>query len=160
MQIVPPFGLIAMHELGDVDADVVVVRADIGDAQTLVLVATGRSPRSEPGCSRPLGALQRIGHGRRVGRRDGDAVDLLGDEVGDDLRLLVAAAVLAGADVEALDRAVELLLGLLAAGERLVEERVVGVLRHEREGVFLVRCARADAESASSAPAATAPVRQ
>ena len=43
---------------------------------------------------------------RRVRGRDGDAVDLLGDEVVDDLHLLLAAAMLAGADIQAFDRAV------------------------------------------------------
>ena len=129
-------GLDLHDHLGDVDADVVIVRADIGGAQALVL----RQEIGVPGQHRDIvrgRALERVGHRRRVGRRDADAVDLLGDEVGDDLRFLVAAAMFAGADVEALDRAVELLLRLLAAGERLVEERIVGVLRHQREGVGL-----------------------
>ena len=80
-----------------------------------------------------------FGHRWRVGRGDRDAVDLLGDEVGDDLRLLVAAAVLSGADVEALDRAFEFLLRLLAAGERLVVEGIVGALGHEGECIGLSR---------------------
>ena len=53
-----------------------------------------------------LACWQRARHGRRVGRRHGDAVDALGDQVADDLHLLVAAAMLAGADVQALDGAV------------------------------------------------------
>ena len=56
-----------LRELGEVDADVVVVRADIGDAQRLVLRRAGRSPRSGPGC-RPPWPLQRLAHGGRVGR--------------------------------------------------------------------------------------------
>ena len=54
-----------------------------------------------------------------------------------DLDLLLAAAMLAGTDIEALDRAGEFLLRLLAAAPRLVEERVVHVLGHERENVLL-----------------------
>ena len=81
--------------------------------------------------------LQRVGHRRRVGGGNRDAVDLLGYEIGDDLRFLVAAAVLARPDVEALHRALQFRFGLLAAGERLIEERIVGVLRHERERVGL-----------------------
>ena len=46
------------------------------------------------------------------------------DQVVDHLQLLLAAAVLAGADVAAFDRAAELLLGLLAAVAGLVEERL------------------------------------
>jgi hypothetical protein len=95
-----------------------------------------------PGQHRNAGLLgfdKLLAHRRGVGRRDRHAVDLLGDQVGDDLHLLVAAAVLAGADVEALDCALQLCLGLLAAVAGLVEERVVGVLRHQREDVFLVR---------------------
>ena len=57
------------------------------------------------------------------------------DQVIDHLQLLLAAAVLAGADVAAFDRAAELLLGLLATVAGLIEERVVHVLRHQREGV-------------------------
>ena len=126
------------HQLGDVDADVVVVRADIGDALGLVLRQKVGVPRQHRDLVRG-GALQRIGHRRRVGGRDGDAVDPLGDEIGDDLRFLVAAAVLAGADVEALDRAVEFLFRLLAAGEGLVKERIVGVLGHQRERIGIRR---------------------
>ena len=79
--------------------------------------------------------LQGVGHRRRIGGGNRDAVDLLGDEIGDDLRFLVAAAVFARADVEALDGALQLLFRLLAAGEGLIEERIVGVLRHERERI-------------------------
>ena len=107
---------------------------DIGGAQTLVLGQEVRIP-GENRDLRRRSALQRVGHGRRVGRGHGDAVDLLGDEVGDDLRFLVAAAMFARPDVQALDRAGELLLRLLATGKRLVEEGVIGVLWHERKSV-------------------------
>ena len=66
----------------------------------------------------------------------GDAVDLLGYEVVDNLNLLLAAAMLAGSDVQAFDGASQLLLGLLAAVARLVEERVVHVLRHQSEDIL------------------------
>ena len=84
-----------------------------------------------------LGLLQRLAHGRRIGRADGDAVDALGDQVEDDLDLLLAAAMLARADILALELAAELALGLHAAVAGLVEERVVHVLRHQREGELL-----------------------
>ena len=125
-----------LHALGEVDADVVVVRADVGDAQRLVLV----QQVAVPGQDRDAGLLRLLQAPRHRGGvrgADGDAVDLLGDQVVDDLHLLLAAAVLAGADILALELARELLLGLLAAVAGLVEERVVHVLRHERERVLL-----------------------
>ena len=136
MQIVPPFGFMRHHLLADVGADLVVVRADIGEAQPLVLGQQVRIPGQDRDAG-GLGALQRIGDGGRIGGRDRDAVDLLGDQVGHDLGLLVAAAMFARADVEALDRALQLPLGLLAAGQRLVVERVVHALGHQREGHLL-----------------------
>ena len=48
---------------------------------------------------------------------------------------------LAGADIEALEIA-ELLLGLHAAVASLIEERVVGVLRHQREDRLVLRQCR------------------
>ena len=84
-----------------------------------------------------LAACKRDRHGRRVGRRHGDAVDLLGHEILHDLHLLVAAAMLAGADIHAFEGAVGFRFGLLAAVARLVEERVVHVLRHQREDELL-----------------------
>ena len=81
--------------------------------------------------------LQGIGHRRRIGGGNRDAVDFLGYEIGHDLRFLVAAAVFARPDVEALDRALQFGFRLLAAGESLIEERIVGILRHERERVGL-----------------------
>ena len=134
-------GLDLHDELGDVDADVVVVRADVSGAQALVLRQKVRVPGQDRDLVRSR-VLERVGHRRRVGGRDGDAIDLLGDEVGHDLRFLVAAAVLARSDIEALHRALELGFGLLAAGQRLIEERVVGVLRHERERVRVGRSRR------------------
>ena len=129
-------------ELGDVDADVIVVRANIGERA--VSCPCGSKIRV-PGQDRNFGAgraLQSVGHRRRVGGRNRNAVDLLGDEVGHDLGFLVAAAVLAGADIEALHRALELGLGLLAARQRLIEERVVGVLGHERKRIGVGRARR------------------
>ena len=57
----------------------------------------------------------------------------LGDQVEHDLDLLLAAAMLAGADIFALELAAELGLGLHAAVAGLIEERIVHVLRHQRE---------------------------
>ncbi len=65
--------------------------------------------------------------------------DTLGDQVGDHLCFFVAAAVFAGTDIEAFDLASQFLLGLLTAELGLIEEGVVGVLRHEGESVDLVR---------------------
>ncbi len=136
-----------LRELGEIDADLIIVRPDIGEAQRLVLGEQVGVP-GEHGDLGGARTLQSGGDRGRVGRRHGNAVDLLGDQIGDDLCLLVAAAVLAGTDIEAFDRAVEFLLGLLAASQRLVEEWVVGVLGYQREGVFLigrigsVRCSR------------------
>ncbi len=104
-----------------------------------------------------LAACSGAGHGRRVGRRDRDAVDALGDQILHDLHLLVAAAMLAGADIHALERAVRFRLGLLAAVAGLVEERVVHVLRHQREDEL--RLSAGMANEPSSPPKATA-VRQ
>ena len=98
MQIVPPFGLISCDELREVDADVVVLGADIGDAQGLVLVEQVAVP-GQHGNARRLGLLQRLAHRGGVGRAHRDAVDLLGDQVEHDLDLLLAAAMLAGADI-------------------------------------------------------------
>ena len=142
MQIVPPCGLMLLRQLGEVDADVVVLGADIGDPQRLVLVEQVAVP-GQHGDAGLLGLLQRLAHGSGVGRADGDAVDLLGDQVEHDLDLLLAAAMLAGADILALELAAGLGLGLLAAVAGLVEERVVHVLRHEREGQFSAACAGA-----------------
>jgi hypothetical protein len=91
----PALRLDRLRDLREVHADVVVLRADVGDAQRLVLleqVAVPGQHRDAGG----LGLLQRPAHGGRVGRRDGDAVDLAGDQVVHDLDLLLAAAVLAG----------------------------------------------------------------
>ena len=93
-------------ELGEVDADIVVVGADIGDAQGLVLLEKIRVPGQDRD-ARLLGAFERLAHGGSVGRRNGDAVDFLGDQVIDDLDLLFTAAVLAGADIQAFDRPVD-----------------------------------------------------
>jgi hypothetical protein len=71
-----------------------------------------------------------------AGALDGDTAmpfTFLGDEVLHHLHLLLAAAVLARSDVVALDLAAELLLGLLATVARLIEERIVHVLRHQGE---------------------------
>ena len=81
-----------------------------------------------------LASCSALGHGRGVRGRHGDAVDALGDQVGDDLHLLVAAAMLAGADeVHSTLSAPSSGDGLLAAELGLVEERIVEVLRHHRE---------------------------
>src|SRR6185295_5156290 len=127
-----------LGELREVHADLIVVRAHIGEAQPLVL----RQEIAVPGKhrnARSLRTLERLAHGRRVRWRYGNAVDLLGDEVVDDLDLLFAAAMLARTDIEALDRAGEFLFRLLAAGQRLVEERVVHILGNEGENVFFRR---------------------
>ena len=145
MQIVPPLRLDLLRELREVDADVVVVRADIGDAQVLAL----RQEVGVPGEHRDAGFLGRRQHARHrggVGGRDRDAVDALGDQVGDDLDLLVTAAVLGRAGEEALDLVgADLVDRLFAAELRLVEERVVEVLRHHGDDQ-LVRCARLPGE--------------
>ena len=93
-----------LRELREVDADIVVVRADIGDAQRLVLGRAGRSPRSAPECRPPWPPRSAL---PMAGAFDGEprCRRPLGDQVVDDLHLLLAAAMLAGADVEALDRA-------------------------------------------------------
>ena len=84
-----------------------------------------------------LGGLQRHRHAAAaLDGDDGDAVHLLGDEILHDLHLLVAAAVLAGADIHAFEGAVRFRFGLLAAVARLIEERVVHVLRHQSEDVL------------------------
>jgi hypothetical protein len=123
-------------DLGEVDADLVVVGADIGGAQVHVLRQHVRVPgqHRDPGV---LGGLQRHGHRRGIGRRHADALHIAaGDEVLDDLHLFVATAVLARADVFAYEGTVRLGFGLLAAVARLIEERVVHVLRHQREDVL------------------------
>ena len=106
MQIVPPCGLMLLRDLGEVDADVVVVGADIGEAQALVLLEQVGVPGQDRDAGL-LGRLERLAHGGGVGGRDGDAVDLLGDQVVDDLDLLLAAAMLAGADIDALELAAD-----------------------------------------------------
>ena len=110
------FGLDRHDELGEVHADFVIMRADIGNAQPLVLGRADRSPRSGSGYWRLCAPCSAAAIAGGVGRRYADTVDLLGDQVGDHLRLFVAAAMLSGADIEAFDLAVEFLLGLLAAG--------------------------------------------
>jgi hypothetical protein len=110
------------------------VGADVSRAQSLVLGQQVGVPRQNRDLRRGS-ALQRIGHGRRVRWRHRDTVDFLGDEIGYDLRLFVAAAMLARSDVQALDGALEFGFRFLASDKRLIEDGVVGVLRHEREGV-------------------------
>ena len=88
-------------------------------------------------------------HGGRVGRSDGDAVDALGDQVGDDLHLLLAAAMLARTGEHALDLVgADLFHRLVAAELGLVEEGVVEVLRHHRDGELFLRARRAGNEAA------------
>ena len=95
MQIVPPFGLIFCASFARFDADVVVVRADIGDAELLVL----RQKVGVPGQHRDAGFLgaraATLAMAAALAGGDRDAVDALGDQVGHDLHLLVTAAVLA-----------------------------------------------------------------
>src|SRR5581483_3477027 len=91
-----------LDELRDVHADLIVVRADVGETQVLVL----RQKVGVPGQDRDALFLRRRKNARHrggVGRRHANAVDALRDQVGDDLRFLVTAAVLAGAGEEALD---------------------------------------------------------
>ena len=140
-------GLDRLGELGEVGADLVVVGADIGHAEILVL---GQQV-GVPGQNRDagfLGGLQRNRHGGRVRRRHGDAIHLLGHEVLDDRDLFVTAAMLAGADVHALESAVGFGFGLLAAVAGLVEERVVHVLRHKREDVLRLGAGGRDRQGA------------
>ncbi|MGX7874592.1 hypothetical protein ACVDG5_019120 [Mesorhizobium sp. ORM6] len=61
-----------------------------------------------------------------------------GNQILHDLDLLLTATVFAGSDVHALECAFGLGLCLLAAITRLIEIRVVHVLRHQRECVFLL----------------------
>jgi len=120
-------------ECREVGADLIVVGADIGQAQVLVL---GQHV-GIPGQNRNAGILCRLKghrHGSGVGHGHGNAIDLLGHEILHDLDLFVAAAVLAGADIHAFKGAVGFSLGLLAAITGLVEERVVHVLGNQREG--------------------------
>src|SRR5262249_43546778 len=126
------------RELGEIDADLVIVGADVRDAQVL---AVGQEVRV-PGQNRDLGflgCLQCNGHGCRIRRRHRNAVDLLGDQVLHDRDLLVATAVFTRADVHALESAVGFFLGLLAAIARLIEKWIVHVLRHERENFLALR---------------------
>jgi hypothetical protein len=104
-------------------------------------LSSGRRSESQvsTGIAGCLGVTQGRAHGRSVGGGHCDAVDALGHEVGHNLHLLVTAAMLAGADIEAFERAIGLRLGLLAAVARLVEERIVGVLRHERKRQLVLR---------------------
>src|SRR5262249_15812334 len=93
--------LLGLGDLRQIDADVVVVRADEPRAILLVL----RQQVGVPGQrrnARVLGGLERHGHRRRVRRRHGDAVDALADQVLDDLNLL-RLRVLGRADIDALD---------------------------------------------------------
>ena len=120
--------------LGDRDADLLVDGADIARAQPLV----GRQQVAVPGHDRDVGLLgagEHLGDRRGVGGRDADAVDMLGDEVLDDLHLLLLGRV-GRADEQALDAA-DFLRRLHAAVARLVEERIVHRLRHEREHLVL-----------------------
>lgn len=132
-----PAARLHLHgELRQVRSNIVVVGADIGDTQGFVLIEKIGVPRQNgnPGLLR---ALERSRHGSRIRRRHGDAVDLFRNQVVDDLNLLIAAAMLAGPDIDALDGAGELLLGFLAPVTGLIEKRVVHVFRYERERVFL-----------------------
>src|SRR4029450_7470490 len=91
-----------LRDLREVDADVVVLGADIGDAQVLVLGQQIAVPGQHRDAGR-LGRGERAGHRRGVRGRDGDAVDAGRDQVVDHLQLLLAAAGLAGADVAGFD---------------------------------------------------------
>ena len=124
-----------LRDLREVDADVVVLGADIGRTYALVFLEDVRVPghRRDPGRHR---RLQHLGHRGCVGGRHRDAVNALADEVLDDLDLL-DLGVLARTDVHALD-VVGLFLRLVAAVAGEVEERVVHRLRHERELELLV----------------------
>ncbi|MGY2931999.1 hypothetical protein ACVWZ6_001601 [Bradyrhizobium sp. GM6.1] len=115
--------------LAEGDAELLVVGADIGDA-----LGAGRI--GVEGDDRDAGRgrrVDRLGHRRDVGNRDGEAVDLLGDEVLDDLGLR-RRLVLDRPLVDALDIA-ELLGTLQAAVAREVEERIVHRLGHDHEPV-------------------------
>src|SRR5690606_27521063 len=90
-------GFDLLHELRQVDADVVVFGADVGDPEIGVL----GQEIAVPGQHRDAGLLglhERADDARGIGRADRDAVDLTGDQVVDHLQLLFAAAVLAGPD--------------------------------------------------------------
>ena len=87
-------------EFGEVHADLVVMSANIGCAQALAVRQEVGVP-GKNGNARSLGSLQRHCHGRGIGWRYGNAVHLLGDEILQDLHLLLAAAVFAGADIHA-----------------------------------------------------------
>jgi hypothetical protein len=138
----PPLGLRLHHELRQIDANVIIVRADVSGAQALVFLEKIRVPGDDRNVG-GLGALQRGRDRRGVGRRDRDPVDFLRDEIADDLGLLIAAAVLVRADVKAFDRPLQLGLGLFAASQGLVIKRIVGALGYEREGVGIGRpCSR------------------
>ena len=74
--------------------------ADIGGAQALAVRQDVGIP-GKNGNAGGLGSLQRYRCCRRIGWRYGNAVHLLGDEILQDLHLLLAAAVLAGAYIHA-----------------------------------------------------------
>ena len=145
MQIVPPFGLIFMHELGEVDADLVVVRADIGDAQILVL---GQQV-GVPGEHRNAGVLGRL-------RATAIAAALAGETAMPSTFLATRSCTICtcsspppcspGPMYMHSNAPLRLGFGLLAAVAGLIEERVVHVLRHQREDVL-----RLGARSQSSA---------
>ena len=84
---------------------------------------------------------------------------MLGDQVADDLDLLLAAAMLGRADVLAGDLAVGLGLGLHAAVAGLIEERVVQVLWHQREGEAVGRLTARRREGRERATPAAAHMR-
>ena len=93
-------------ELGEVRADLVIVRADIGDAQVLVLGQRRRNPRSEPGMPASLAACSATAIAAAL---DGDTAmpsTFLATRSCTIVHLLVAAAMLAGADIHALRGAV------------------------------------------------------
>src|SRR4029079_5032298 len=117
------------------DANVIVVGSDIGGAKAFILLQKIRVPGEDRDAGL-LCAFKRLADSGGVGRRNGDAINLFGDQVIDHLDLLFATSVLTGSDIQTLNRTVELLLRLFATIPRLIEERVIHVLGNQSECIF------------------------
>ena len=157
MQMVPPFGLHSLDDLGEVGADFIIVGADIGNAQGPCFLAARPSPMSARECRLPLQPAKATAMAAAFDGATAMPSTFLATRSCTMANLLIATAVFAGSDVHCIQKApFDSGFGLLAAITGLVKEWVVHVLRHEGKGELCLSarsngCERTQCNSTESA---------
>jgi hypothetical protein len=122
--------------LGHLDAHEVIVGSKIGLAQSRIFLAEIGVDRHYRNCRVAL--LQQIGHGRRVGRRNGDRRHAFRQQIVDDLHfpLLIGARSRAG-EQAGISLALVLAVPFGASFAHDTEKRIVEPLHHDRQCLVL-----------------------